>query len=418
MKVKHVAILMHGTFARNASWCAEGSACRASVLRVLGNDVMFDRFEWSGRNSSTARSQAAWKLVERIKELRDRFPRAHLHLFAHSHGGNIALYATRVLDSCNMISSLACFSTPFLVVSPRYLGSLASTLEFLVSLAIIILLGLIAKWLWPSGVADLLQLGITAKGFWPVAATVGFSGGFLIRWLLAPWWRRAYAGSIAYGKDQQLPTSVPYPVLLVRGAGDEAASALGAAHLISAILVRLVGALTRALPVDSPPCQDSAMSRSRKWYTFPRKVRLGLGIFAAGWVVLMIVIGLAVAGVNISFLSPQLVVKVCAGFWLTGLLLPALREILQVIAAPVILGLWIIMAFFLVPFGARLAVASLGLNVSAEPTPPGTWTVNQLSHPATIEQMRALSHGTHSHPEALGIVEQWLRDLVRDLPKR
>ena len=56
-------------------------------------------------------------------------------------------------------------------------------------------------------------------------------------------------------------------------------------------------------------------------------------------------------------------------------------------------------------FGLRFGIASVGLHISAEASPPGEWVVTQLEHPAeTLENSPALNHSTHSNPAALQAV--------------
>jgi len=52
-------------------------------------------FRWSGQNSHTARAAAASELGELLKKLTQQYPNANIYLIAHSHGGNVALYAIR-----------------------------------------------------------------------------------------------------------------------------------------------------------------------------------------------------------------------------------------------------------------------------------------------------------------------------------
>jgi hypothetical protein len=60
----------------------------------------------------------------------------------------------------------------------------------------------------------------------------------------------------------------------------------------------------------------------------------------------------------------------------------------------------------------RFGLATFGLDISAEATPPGRWTSIQLEPSREpYESRRGLNHGTHSDPAALVEMTRWLREL-------
>lgn len=87
-----VITLVHGTWARRARWTRPDSRL-CSALREGLPHVLFERFIWSGSNSITSRESAARALAEQLRALVSRFPTANHYVIAHSHGGNIAMYA-------------------------------------------------------------------------------------------------------------------------------------------------------------------------------------------------------------------------------------------------------------------------------------------------------------------------------------
>jgi pimeloyl-ACP methyl ester carboxylesterase len=112
-----VVTLVHGTFAKGAPWTKDGSILRQQIAAELGSlehDVIFDVFEWSGRNTHKARVKAGYRLADHIRELRKRYPIAKHFIVAHSHGGNVALLAHKHLEPHLHATGVATLGTPFI----------------------------------------------------------------------------------------------------------------------------------------------------------------------------------------------------------------------------------------------------------------------------------------------------------------
>jgi hypothetical protein len=99
MEVPVIIFLIHGTFAKGAAWTRRGSLFRTLLtedLKLCGHkDVHFDAPEWSGCNTHRARREAAVCLERRLRSSIRGHPDSRHFVVAHSHGGNIALRATR-----------------------------------------------------------------------------------------------------------------------------------------------------------------------------------------------------------------------------------------------------------------------------------------------------------------------------------
>lgn len=111
-----VVTLVHGTFAKGATWTKNSSILRDEIAAELGQherEVTFDVFEWSGRNTHKARVKAGYELASHIKALRKRFPLAKHFIIAHSHGGNVALLAHKHLPEHLHALGVATLGTPF-----------------------------------------------------------------------------------------------------------------------------------------------------------------------------------------------------------------------------------------------------------------------------------------------------------------
>jgi pimeloyl-ACP methyl ester carboxylesterase len=109
--------LIHGTFASNAEWTNEGSDLRSAIRGKLpGHEIIFHVFKWSGKNSHRKRLEAGAALAEEIQGLPNNDENTNIFLIAHSHGGNVGLYALDQLNSV-AVKGLVCLATPFFHVS-------------------------------------------------------------------------------------------------------------------------------------------------------------------------------------------------------------------------------------------------------------------------------------------------------------
>ena len=116
-KAPIVVTLVHGTFAAGAAWTKGGSTLRRQIADALGKQgqiVHFDVFKWSGRNTHKARIKAGHELAAHIRELRKSYPHCSHFIVAHSHGGNIALFAHKHLPEKLHALGIATLGTPFL----------------------------------------------------------------------------------------------------------------------------------------------------------------------------------------------------------------------------------------------------------------------------------------------------------------
>jgi hypothetical protein len=125
-----VIILAHGTFAIRAHWTRpESQLVRGLQAQFGGLRVMFQPFDWFGffkghfNNTHTHRAAAARALILLVNELHGSFPDASVFVVAHSHAGNIALYAVAQPEVASVISGIVCLGTPFLRVEPRDIGA-------------------------------------------------------------------------------------------------------------------------------------------------------------------------------------------------------------------------------------------------------------------------------------------------------
>ncbi|MFO1434588.1 MAG: alpha/beta hydrolase [Candidatus Competibacteraceae bacterium] len=105
-KPSHTSLIVHGTFARNESWWQPGGDFHSYLRQNVRPDLYSagDRFEWSGAYSDGARAIAATDLRAWV----NKHNLNGLDLFAHSHGGNIAMLASQGGLSIGTLVLLSC----------------------------------------------------------------------------------------------------------------------------------------------------------------------------------------------------------------------------------------------------------------------------------------------------------------------
>lgn len=121
--------LVHGTGARKAPWTRSDSALSCAIRHKSLGKIVLTRFLWSGSNSHTARLRAGQELAEHLQEVIAENPTAKHHVVAHSHGGNVAMYALRDAYLKKRIASLICLATPFIELKRRTLNTTVDMLR-------------------------------------------------------------------------------------------------------------------------------------------------------------------------------------------------------------------------------------------------------------------------------------------------
>jgi hypothetical protein len=121
-----VLLLVHGTFAPDASWTRGDSALIARLTSTFPTHRMIvDTFTWRGvastryNNTHAHRHAAATALAKRLQQIRTAHPLAKIVVVAHSHGGNVSLYAARKCAPETTLDGVVCMGTPFIEIAPR-----------------------------------------------------------------------------------------------------------------------------------------------------------------------------------------------------------------------------------------------------------------------------------------------------------
>ncbi|MDH3272089.1 MAG: lysophospholipase [Gemmatimonadota bacterium] len=181
--VQRVVTLVHGTFARHAEWMRDQETFSAKLLDQLPN-TRLSRFCWSGANSHTARLAAGEQLATHLRQLLEQFPGAQHFVAAHSHGGNVALYAMKAPNReegmrdvlGDRFAGVITLATPFVALRPR---PLPPVIRVSVKFTLVFALAMILYSVFTEGPAQAQFLGLRE---WSNAI---FLGVLFVGWLIA-----------------------------------------------------------------------------------------------------------------------------------------------------------------------------------------------------------------------------------------
>ena len=132
----YVLTLVHGTWPNPDGWVAARSFLRRELASRLG-EVIFREFSWDGTNTQTARTEGGASLARFIRAGQDTYPDARHFVIAHSHGGNVALYAMQDAAARRAVDGIVTLATPFLFTRRRNLRPHADVMAW-------VLLGVLA----------------------------------------------------------------------------------------------------------------------------------------------------------------------------------------------------------------------------------------------------------------------------------
>jgi hypothetical protein len=392
-----VVTLVHGTWARRATWTAPGSPLRQTLLRAADAPVLFQQFIWSGRNSISARRRAVNGLVQHLHAVIEQWPNAAHYVVAHSHGGNVAFQALADPRLHERIEGLVCLSTPFLTVMRRDLGPV----------------GRIALWWVPvlllfyGGMFVMQQAGVSNSDTpGAVLLVVAVGAGFWTSRLLD-----RFATSVL--ESLKYPEIDPSRILILRAAADEASAALGATHILSWVTGRLWLTISHVL--------GRTIDTVERWRRMFTRHRLATALISAGLALVCVV--------ALVWSSPT-----GERQWLQPLVVPAAVSLLLIVAilfrgglAAAVLGR-IMFAAIAAPFlmlialiglslGPELLVAGLLFQVTAEATPAGRWVVWQVAPTADDTDggasTRLMHSASYQNAKALEILDAWFGAAAR-----
>lgn len=376
-----IVTLVHGTWGRNSLWTKEGSELRRRLSDSFKDEgIEFVRHPWSGSNSFNRRQDAASALRQRLAKAIERHPKARHLIVGHSHGGSVALMAMGK-EPPEQVAGIACLATPVLTVRrPTY--------NPLTLLAL--------RWS-PIGllIAPLVLLeGITPNGwlvFGPLLAAAFIV--VVLGFFLSPDLRGLAPDPCL--RDQ---------VVFFRSPGDEASLVIGATTLLRRTLDALVIAPLAGAEkmIQGSENRRKSLANSRWWL---------------GWAVLGLVSGIAlfVGGLSLLDYSPfETSQHLIVPGTLLGVIMLAIPAALHLrfhyllylyafALTPILLPALILGAGLLgLAAGREAILAAISWHISAETTPPGQWTVVNITdesggfiHSAIYQNEAALSELAH-----------------------
>jgi len=233
-----VITCVHGTFAPGADWTRPESVLLSALKRRFPGAIV-QAFQWSGRNSATARAQAAAEFSDWVEARNTDRPRLHF-VIAHSHGGNVVLRAMANSATRRAISGVACLSTPFLHVRQRKIGQYGpSYLWALLGATVLILLF--------TQFAAALGLAIPEDADEQFNAVSTLALLWLWCFVCLELTSEAYLDkkARAFAQASLLPELAGLQMVIVRGTADEAKGGLAAAQFVAWVAGRVWEAMSR-----------------------------------------------------------------------------------------------------------------------------------------------------------------------------
>lgn len=347
-----VVTTVHGTFARKATWILEESKLAWILRDRLTRPLEIVPFQWSGKNAFAAREQAALDLRVRLQKYLAKWPHACHVIIAHSHGGNVAIRALQEQELSERINGLACLATPFFTASVREFAPSA----WRTRCAAAGLAGLGSS----IYVTQLLNIawGWTLMVFVPVAVVIGFKLADIVAEAMHS---RAVWVAQLIGK----PAIHPKKVTIIRTPGDEAAGILAGSHFVGWALDRAWRFLLRPLrpfrqAENLETSGNSSFGRERPYFL--------LTIIAAI---------IPATSVYVIDLDTTATWVRDVGIWL--MLAYTAPALLMLASGILVLPLSVFIALGRWPCGREGILAGPFLDLTAEPAPPGTWNIMQIS---------------------------------------
>lgn len=418
-----VVTIVYGTFGWFAAWTKDGSLLRRRLLEAFGGRVRFERVDWPAFNSFSARRTGAERLIRSIESSRAAWPGAKQVVIAHSHGGNVALSATRHFSAGDQVDAIVCMATPFLVATKFRFPKLPQPIESFIGLnvlgiAYVVLIPLAMRFAPAelNGFFDRVYeeyarptIGDDLDG--PAMMRLGVIAVSLGLAFLTHWWGKRLA---THYELLILKALEPTPlnsrqILIMRQPGDEAGAFVNGTYLLS----WLAGSVAHW--VISIAALVERFRRLSRRTAFGRYWRNPFGVLTA----------CAIAGLIVPA-SPFLKPNTWFGW--------ALITPLTVVENALLIGLGVVItisAFVLLPVvsvllaaypalllaatasvGPELLFVGLRLRVTAEATPPGEWTVHTVPIDGNTVRERpfagALLHSAlYDDPKAISEICNW-----------
>ena len=412
LRPRVVAHLVHGTwpaggflahtyprfFKACPAWFDEGSEFRRAIEAEIPG-IEWRVFKWCGDNSEVERRRAAWAFGDALGRGLDTAPDACHVVIAHSHGGNVALWALGSLDETkrDRVAGLATMGTPFLHFAQRKLSSIENW--YLRS----VLAGQLMFWFAICALpivavtSALERRGLGADDLFAFAiATAGLVAG-------SKGWRELRRRAAELEQRRPVGPERLASFVALRSRGDEASRVIAVADAVGRVFASawpLVGLCCKIMPWDNPVW---------RWKVFRIALMVGAVLTAAT---------LIPAGIDPGRIKPFVSAFFPAALawpdwqqWLFfAVLIPVLNAFLLSVMIfafacfPFAIALGIIsysQVFLGAAFGIDTYFLAIATEISAEPNPPHPAPVLQHVDPADVTTRHSL-HAMPRDPHAPG----------------
>ena len=375
---KAIITLIHGTFARGAPWTRPGSRLVEALTAHFGEAVQFQYQDWSGFNSFSARDKGAKNVTARIQEKRQEHGNVPQYLIGHSHGGNVALQAA-IEDDEACLDGVVCLATPVLTTKRRRFTR---------------------RIRWMIGIGFFMTLSMPFYSFEESWDATDFQmAAMLVCIVLAVLWYRG-ARLMARKICRKRPyTRLKYEeVSFIRSPFDEASGIIGLVNFLTWIVNRIIagpfalydyfvrGFTLRQRVVSAIGYSAlfvigglldiatdeiaglDAFRQSNRWFEI-------LHFFTVLTMVLM-----GVTGAFLALFAP-LLYRLRNNRVVWWLFLPITITFLMIGAILFVPAIVLMSVAHAAAVGIELAVCSIFVEVTAEPSPAGRWRLTQLRPP-------------------------------------
>ncbi|HEY6507372.1 MAG TPA: alpha/beta fold hydrolase [Vicinamibacterales bacterium] len=437
-------VLVHGTFARGATWTQPASSLCARLRRSLGAGTRFDAFLWSGANRHTARVAAGRELADYLDAALAQMPTRPVFVIGHSHGGTVITHALRERPHlARALSGIVLLSTPFIQIRRRpHAAAVATLLSLLYFFGFMWGVGRLQVWMsaWgvPTWLVPIVNLALIVGALSAYISVVSAGEPAGSHGPKAKFVSRLDV-TVARLRDQFAVRHLSRDrTLILRANADEASAALAWVQAVSRLIGDVIATVLRWLKAILPwvametEVEDRRPSGVVHWCA--HAVGLGLMMYAvalfvvwmAGAALGVVAIVTDVVGIDARALVTRLLPAnadpvgflVAAEAAIDGFLAFGLRTLL-VGASMVLLVGGLTMVLFNRAFGHWFTWTALFVEVSVEAAPPGRWTVRQLEPPDQSVEWNAGGAVTMAHslsyedPRAQRCVASWMRMRLR-----
>jgi len=414
-------VLVHGTWGRGFfyglfwNWYSQNRKEKKNIhwpiaQKFQQSGIKVHTFKWSGKNSHYWRKEGGKELVEFLKKkvFPHKGPLGRVCIVAHSHGGNVALYALENENLQKNVDGLVFLSTPFLHCNPQTFNDeafklfpwamafVAATLPWVLAL---VLTGVgILFWfknvdqlllLYSQALMDQLPFPLFLIG--PILMVLSLGFGNHVRQktsqILSGLESSGEALSAYCKVYQPKPPPNPERTLIIRKTGDEASAVLATGRFIQWLLGLVWLALSWLVTRPKAVIRLFEML-PQKWHEiFPLLLSVGgLGVF--------------VLSLYFYFYDKQAFdkIKLVLALSLVGfLILVILVCVVQIILLCLVIGL----NFILFGRSSNWKVTPF-LRLTSETTPEGSWKVE-------LSPAQGFAHSEpYEDPKIIERVTKWV----------